>query len=114
MPIRNAKLIKAMTNAPSAHVSTRKRRSTTRSRTPFRHPTRFQLSSRNRPGPTTTGKGLNGATGGYLEAIRDQSKGRALRRGSDPVNSDRVELPGKRKTMGSAGDDPGLEHRLYR
>src|SRR5580658_5070463 len=63
MPIRNAKLIKAITNAPSARVGTRKRRSTTRSRTPFRHPTQFQLSSRNRPGPTTTGKGLNSATG---------------------------------------------------
>jgi MFS family permease len=32
--------------------------------------------------------------------VRDQSKGRALQRGSDPVNSDRVGLPGKRKTMG--------------
>ena len=46
---------------------------TTRSRTPFRHLTQFQLSSRPRPPPTTTDKGLT-------EAFRSQRSEQAYRR----------------------------------
>src|SRR5262249_29150505 len=52
MPVRNATLMKMI--APRARACTRKRRSTTRSKTPFRHPTRFQWS--NQPHATIFGK----------------------------------------------------------
>ena len=49
MQIRNPNLINVNTIAPSDRVGIRKRRSTTRSRIPFRHPTHFQSNSRHRP-----------------------------------------------------------------
>jgi hypothetical protein len=49
MPFGKANSIKAITIAPRAHVGTRKKRLTTRSRIPFQHPTQFQSSNRPRP-----------------------------------------------------------------
>src|SRR5580658_7185460 len=86
MPIRNAKRIKVITIALRRRVGTRKRHLTTRSRTPFRHPTQFQLGSRPRP-PPTTDKGLT-------EAFRSQR--------SEQLQQEECKCPQRSQTSWSA------------
>src|SRR5580700_2192247 len=87
MPIRDAKRIKVITIALRRRVGTRKRHLTTRSRTPFRHPTQFQLGSRPRPPSTTTDKGLT-------EAFRSQR--------SEQLQQEECKCPERSQTSWSA------------